>query len=327
MTNQIKAALRSGTGKIRANNEDAFYFSGQFPSVENMNQETALQGVFSLRGSLFGVCDGIGGAYNGEVASSTAAARMEDLQEALKTKMFSEAIVPWTRDVNNTIVKDVPGGGCTIAMAFAKDQAMYIAHVGDSRVYRLHEGQLIGMTKDHSKVQMLLDAGIITPEQAAVHPQRHMVVRYIGMDEQENGICTATVARPMPFVNGDRYLLCTDGVTDMLDKQTLENLLKQELDTDACAQAIYQKALEAGGRDNITLIVLDVETADEKPPEQFTEKMQEDAFETTLGRKDTLPMPEKKADANGRVSVTHTYLMPHMAGKKVVIHSEIRITP
>lgn len=327
MANQIRAAMRSGMGRVRANNEDAYYFSGRYPSLEDINKEAAMQGAFSLQGSLFGVSDGIGGAYSGEVASTTTVAWMENLKELLKTKHFSEAIASWTRDVNREVSQAVPGGGCTVALVFAGNQALYIAHIGDSRVYRLHGGELIPMTRDHSKVQMLLDAGMITKQEAAAHPQRHMVVRYIGMDEEENGVCAAAVARPMPLVNGDRYLICTDGVTDMLNNEALADLLKRESGADACAQAIYSRALAAGGLDNTTLIVLDIEVEDSSADKRQAEGAAEDEYETTLGRGNTLPLPESKAEAPRGMSVTQTYQVPSLPGKKLVIRSEISIQP
>lgn len=326
MANQMKAAVRSGMGRIRTNNEDAYYFNGQFPTLETIDTEAAVQGTFSLQDNLFGVSDGIGGAFSGEVASTKTVAHLETLQKVLQTERFADAIIPWTREVNRLVSQAVPGGGCTIAMVYVNDQALHVAHVGDSRVYRLHQGQLICMTKDHSKVQMLLDAGMITPKEAAVHPQRHMVVRYIGMDEEENGICTASVARPMPLIHGDRYLICTDGVTDMLDSQALTDLLAQNKETDTCAQAIYDRALGAGGLDNTTLIVLDVEVP-EVSPQQRMESLEEDVFETTLGSRKAVPQPLQQAETSQRLHVTQTYQMPSVSGKKLVIRSEISIQP
>ena len=327
MTNQFKAAMRSGMGCVRINNEDAYYFNGRFSTLSNMNQETALQGEYPLLGSLFAVADGIGGASSGEVASSTAVARLDDLKERLKTQRFTEIIGLWVRETNGHVLKAAPGGGCTLALLFATGQAIFITHIGDSRVYRLHEGQLHCMTKDHSKVQMLMDAGIITPEQAAVSPQRHMVVRFLGMDEEENGICTATISRPMPLIHGDRYLICTDGVSDMLDSHSLEDIMKGEAQTDACAEALYRGALAAGGTDNITLIVLDVVAPDVRTaPLNTREEYEEDVFENTLGRTSSPSISPKKEDDN-KVCVTHTCQLPQVSGERIIVRSEISFHP
>jgi serine/threonine protein phosphatase PrpC len=325
MANIIKAAVRSGMGRIRKNNEDAFFFNGRHSTLDSINEEAAFHEEFPIKGALFAVSDGIGGANSGEIASDACIQNVKNLKIRLESLHFAEAIGPWVRETNTMVIGKTPGGGCTLAMLYVESIGIYIAHVGDSRVYRLHEGELIRMTKDHSKVQILVDAGILTPEQALAHPQRHMVVRYIGMDEEENGICTATLARPMPIMHKDRYLVCTDGITDMVDDKTLENLLKQEPNTDACAEAIYRVALDAGGRDNATLILLDIEITDKdllpKQPQTYTEDKYESTLEPSLPQYSSV----KKMHSSDRLSIVHTCHLPKKSGNKMIIRSEINI--
>lgn len=254
---KVSAAVRSGMGRVRKNNEDNYYFNGCYAELEAMDAETARQQVFEQDGSLFIVCDGMGGQNNGEKASYTVASQAAMLAEELQKADFNNAMKNWSQAVNQAVVDMTDGGGSTLALAYVKAGCVHVAHIGDSRVYRLHDGQLSRMTRDHSKVQMLMDAGLITAEQAKTHPHRHMITHFIG-DEEMGGACQATIGRPMPAMQGDRYLLCSDGVTDMLDDEKLEKLMLAG-NAEDCAEGIYQAALSAGGRDNTTLIVFELE--------------------------------------------------------------------
>lgn len=255
---KIAAAAYSGKGKVRGNNEDNLYFDGQYVALSDMNNETVLCRAFEKGCALFAVCDGMGGHENGEIASYTAVCDVHNLADLLAEKEFGKAIGEWTTAVNQHVHLEAQDGGCTIVLLWFRAGRIHIAHAGDSRVYRFHDNVLDPMTRDHSKVQMLQDAGLITAEEARVHPQRHMITRYLGMDDEDTTVQLA-VSRTMPLFPCDRYLLCSDGVTDMLDDRQLEELMQKYPDTQKCAEAIYQAALQKGGRDNTTLILLDFE--------------------------------------------------------------------
>lgn len=258
MKNQINAAVRSGCGLVRINNEDAFYFNGCFRALEQMDQPAVFNECLDLENSVFAVCDGVGGHAHGELAAFMAVKRLADYQEQLAIDDFATWTATWIQNVNHEIQVGADGGGCTLALLAVTGNCVRVAHLGDSRVYRWHDGELIRLTRDHSKVQMLMDAGLLTEEQAHVHPQRHMITRYLGMDESENGICLATLERPFPIIGRDRYLLCSDGVTDMIGEAEIRNIFADNASVDDTAEMIYQAALNAGGKDNITLIVLEL---------------------------------------------------------------------
>lgn len=257
----IKAALRTGMGKVRHNNEDAFYFNGNFPALSAMDVETSEQLSIPMNESLFAICDGIGGQSNGEIASYTTVSRMPELQKKLRNRDFGVVLQRWIQETSKAVQSASANGGCTLAMVYFQNNAVRIAHIGDSRVYRYHEGNLTQLTMDHSKVQMLVNAGVITPEQARTHPQRHVITRYIGMPS-DTVICEATLGRAMPAMNRDVYLLCSDGVTDMVDDDKIKNMLAASGDVMDCANSIYDAALNAGGRDNTTVIVLGIQNPD-----------------------------------------------------------------
>lgn len=328
MANKIKAAVRSGSGCIRSNNEDAYFFNGRRSTLDNINEEAAFYDEFQIENALFSLSDGIGGANSGEIASDITIKNIKNLQARLKSQHFTAAIGPWLKETNKIVFDTVPGGGCTLVLLYFDSAGIYAAHIGDSRIYRLHDRQLTRLTKDHSKVQLLIDAGILTPEKAATHPQRNMVVKYIGMDEEENGVCAAALTGPLPITHGDRYLLCTDGITDMIDDNKLESILKQETNTDACAESIYRAALDAGGRDNATLILLDLNISDEGILSKQSPLYSEDELESAL---DAPPvktrLPSAKEYSSNTLSIRHVCrVSSDQSGKRLTIRTEITST-
>ncbi len=253
----ISAALNSGMGSVRKNNEDAYYFNGRFAALKDMDRETELESDCFDESALFAICDGMGGMESGEVASYTAVSRMPALQAALKSKTFSDAVNGWVEETNKAVRKAAGDGGCTLALLCFLLGKVYIAHIGDSRIYRFHQGKLMRMTKDHTKAQVLLDAGFLTEEEAETYPQRHVITRALGMNEEEYGKCIPAIREPVPAEDHDRYLICSDGVTDMLSDSRIERLLSQSGTARDCANTVYRAALNAGGKDNTSVIVID----------------------------------------------------------------------
>lgn len=257
---KIHAALCSNEGIIRKNNEDAFYFNGQYMALDQMDQGATLSVDVPAQETLWAVCDGMGGQSNGEVASYTAVSGMEDLQNHLKGRNFEATIQSWVRQANKAVMEQAEGGGTTLAMLYCGENYLQVAHVGDSRVYRYHAGELTQMTRDHSKVEMLYAAGMITKDEMRTHPQKNIVTRYLGMSDEY--VCEATLGRKMPFMHGDRYLLCSDGVTDMLRDEEIADILKKTKNVAESAEELKERVLDAGARDNLTLIVLELESED-----------------------------------------------------------------
>ena len=146
------------------------------------------------------------------------------------------------------------GMGTTIAaLAVTNNDTVLVANVGDARIYRWHEGNLSRVTKDHSYVQELVDEGIITLEEARVHPRRNIVTRALGIDAEVE-VSTAT----LPVTIGARYVLCSDGLVDEVTDSEISAILSRYENSTAAAEALISAANSAGGRDNITVIVVDV---------------------------------------------------------------------
>jgi serine/threonine protein phosphatase PrpC len=207
---------------------------------------------------LIAVADGIGGMPAGELASAIVIRELEPLDEATRDGDPMEALRDAVANANVKI-RDISdqdqasdGMGTTItALLLAGDQ-LALFHVGDSRGYRLHEGTIAQITKDDTYVQTLVDQGLISPEEARVHPRRSVVMQAVqGLDYEPTCVLH-------PAVVGDRYLVCSDGLSDVVEEATIADALGSEPDPAACARLLVNFALEAGAPDNVTVVVADV---------------------------------------------------------------------
>jgi serine/threonine protein phosphatase PrpC len=223
-----------------------------------MNQDSA-----ATTRRLLAVADGMGGHAHGEVASSVAIDALLELDQRLPDDLgqvdLSDALgqaVVEAADRLTELAKADPelrGTGTTVVAFLVDGDRIGIAHVGDSRAYLLRDGELFRLTRDHTLVQALLDEGRITPEEAAGHPRRSWLVRTL----QE-----ATPVEPDLFTvdgrAGDRYLICSDGATAVLDDEALRDVLDEVEDRAAAVQRLIELANEGGGPDNITCVVADL---------------------------------------------------------------------
>ncbi|MFL5991783.1 MAG: Stp1/IreP family PP2C-type Ser/Thr phosphatase [Rubrobacteraceae bacterium] len=235
-------------GKVRANNEDALL-------VGEGRDET-----------LFVVADGIGGFEAGEVASRIA---VDVLKELAPGASFEAAISEANRRILAAGRGDerLSGMGTTVvAVRFAgtRDEPVaQVAHVGDSRAYLLRGGNLRPVTEDHSLVAELVRSGDLTRDQAAEHPQKNLITRALGADEEVE-VDTAV----LPVEAGDRFLLCSDGLSDMIPETRIGEILAEAPgDPEKPARSLVSAALDAGGADNVTVIVVDVK-AETAPQEE-----------------------------------------------------------
>ncbi|MBO0908209.1 PP2C family protein-serine/threonine phosphatase [Arthrobacter sunyaminii] len=215
---------------------------------------------------VFAVADGMGGHEAGEVASSICVRTLGEaafVGEHLP-KVGADELRALLREAD-TRIREATGGraGTTVtgAVLVSGDgvPCWLVFNVGDSRTYRLTGGALEQITVDHSEVQELVDMGQITPDEALIHPRRHVVTRALG-----TGSDTQADYWLIPVEPGDRLLVCSDGLTGEVSDGQLQQILSSVANPqDACA-AMVQAALRSGGRDNITVLVVDVETANER---------------------------------------------------------------
>ncbi len=221
-------------------------------------QRRANEDSLLARSPLFVVADGMGGAQAGEVASRIA---VESFGEGLgASKSPEETLAEYARAANARIHElsrsnaEQAGMGTTLTALYVGELEVAIAHVGDSRAYCLREGELLRLTDDHSLVDELIRQGRLTPEEAEDHPQRSIITRALGPEEMVEVDTRSYRARA-----GDVYLLCSDGLTTMLGEAQLAEVLRAHRDLHEAGEALIAQANEAGGRDNITVILLRVE--------------------------------------------------------------------
>jgi serine/threonine protein phosphatase PrpC len=202
---------------------------------------------------LYAVADGMGGHRAGEVASATA---IETLKEAfLGGQRLDEAVVAANAAVFAKGADDpaLQGMGTTItAIALEGDSTALFGHVGDSRAYLMRDGTVTQVTADHSLVEQLVREGRLTPEEAQHHPQRAIITRALGVDAQVEVDTYRVEAKA-----GDRFLICSDGLTNMLSDDTIAQTLRRHADPQQAADTLVDMANQAGGDDNITVVILD----------------------------------------------------------------------
>ena len=234
---RIIATGGSDTGRVREGNEDALL----------------------LKDSVFAVADGMGGHLAGEVASAQALKPIE----ALEGRIFDDAplavdalrrAVVEANDTVSRMASDNPsyrGMGTTLTAALVEGRRLHVAHVGDSRAYLLRSGSFAQLTDDHTFVQHLIDEGRITREEAASHPQRSVVTRAIGVSPD-----VEVDSLSLDLRAGDQILLCSDGLTGVVDDTTIASVLEETEDGDRAVDGLIERANAGGGPDNITVVLL-----------------------------------------------------------------------
>ena len=237
MTARIRVGAATDVGRVRDHNEDAYLVAEDL--------------------GLIAVADGMGGHRGGEVASTTA---LEALRIAfLAGAAIQDAVLAANEAVHDQSVADpnLRGMGTTITAGALTEGSLLLGHVGDSRAYLFRDGQLQRVTTDHSLVEELIRAGELTETEAEHDPRRSMITRALGLD---SGV--EIDLEKIILADGDRVLLCSDGLTNMVNEHDLARHLVETSDPQAVARDLVDSANAAGGVDNITVVVIDVDAAD-----------------------------------------------------------------
>jgi PPM family protein phosphatase len=240
-----RAAVVTDTGRRRLGNEDAYVW----------------------KPPLFAIADGMGGARAGEIAAGIAA---DTLEEVGSEPLDADAVTGLIDDANRRIWERsladpaTAGMGTTVTIALVDEGAgtVVIGHVGDSRAYRMRDGVLEQITTDHSLVAELVESGVLTPEEAERHPQRSAITRALGTEAAvEPDVFTVDV------VAGDLFLLCSDGLSDMLSEDQIAAAIQRaDGDPDAAGNELVKEANARGGDDNITVLLFEVLAGEPEPP-------------------------------------------------------------
>lgn len=243
----MKAGAATDIGLIRMMNQDSFYCSS---GVEDP--------------CLFIVADGMGGHNGGEIASRISVDTIKgfiqdnylkpeyqrDRLLLIKEAMNKANSVIYSRSMEDP---DLRGMGTTLTMAMIEEERLYIGHIGDSRMYLLRNGEYRKLTEDHSLVAQLIKNGSISPEEGENHPQKNIITRALGIEtEAEMDLDTLMLQQ------GDILLLCTDGLTNMLDLEDIIGICGSGDSPQSISEALVEEANRKGGRDNVTAIVVKV---------------------------------------------------------------------
>lgn len=206
------------------------------------------------------IADGMGGHAAGDVASSTAIARLVALDDEAAgggdaLARLTQALAEANQDLRDRVAAEpnLHGMGTTVTAILHSGNKLALAHIGDSRGYLLRDGTLTQLTHDHTFVQTLVDEGRLTEEEARNHPQRNLITRVLTGEREDTPDLSIRDAKP-----GDTYLLCSDGLTGVVSEETLAEVLGEESDVTARAEALIDLALKGGASDNVTCIVADV---------------------------------------------------------------------
>ncbi|MEO7122464.1 MAG: PP2C family serine/threonine-protein phosphatase [Lacisediminihabitans sp.] len=235
-----KSAAVTHVGKIRANNQDSGYAGTQ----------------------LFVVADGMGGHAGGDVASAIALTRILETDKAYASAHDAEFALQASLIAANSLLaetvfehQELTGMGTTVSALLRVGHQFALAHIGDSRVYRLRAGVLTQISADHTFVQRLVDGGRITPEEAAVHPRRSVLMRVLGDVDSSPEIDTAI----LDTEPGDRWLLCSDGLSSYVTDDKIEAVLESESSPKAAADKLVKESLDQGAPDNVTIVIVDID--------------------------------------------------------------------
>jgi len=290
---QICGDAISDVGRHRKNNEDNYFVNGK--TVSSAMHATAY--AAPTEQNVFAVFDGMGGEQAGELASQAAAnVFCTSAYSLLKADFAYGPINALVQEANRCVcalAKQCQARvGTTLAMLAFREDRVVVANVGDSRIYRLTGGVLQQLSKDHTQAQALVEGGVLSKEDAEKRPEKHKLTQHLGIFPEEMVIEPYVLT--FPAVLGDRFLLCSDGLTDMLTDAQIQQILSADLPTADLVARLVQQALDYGGKDNTTVMVLEVSEGSEDT-RASTEELCLSAEQTDSAPLQPMPtVPKKK---------------------------------
>jgi protein phosphatase len=269
MANSDRSAAVSHVGKVRSNNQDSGY-AGTY---------------------LFVVADGMGGHAGGDVASAIAVKRIAEADRKFASPRDAEFALQSALLAANSLLaetvfehSELTGMGTTVSGLVRVDNQMAIAHIGDSRIYLFRDGVLTQVTNDHTFVQRLVDSGRITPEEAAVHPRRSVLMRVLGDVDASPEIDTTV----METRAGDRWLICSDGLSSYVAEERISAVLGTVVGARDASDRLIKESLDQGAPDNVTVVLVDVDESTDSsltPPVTVGSAASPLSFDADAGRR------------------------------------------
>jgi protein phosphatase len=254
----IEYSARSHVGRVRENNEDNIYVDGVFLTPDMRERPFTIDGTTSPA-AIFAVCDGVGGEDNGEIASFEAVHRLSyesDKLKAADAKSIGETVQTYADEVNSKLRFDVPVSGkrtgTTIALAVIRENGIYCFNIGDSRIYALHKNKFSQVTNDHTVIAEQVKNALRSTDQAVNPKDGNKLTRCLGIGK------TYAVEIYPPITGNNRIMICSDGLTDMVNAAEIENILRVSKRSGNAADYLLNTALLNGGKDNVSVIVIDV---------------------------------------------------------------------
>lgn len=254
----LKGAAYTHVGKVRTNNEDNYFLFDHYKESTEINEEKYSKNS-TANCTLVSVCDGMGGASMGELASLYAVSNMHACDyNSIVTEAPNQI-----SNINKLICDEIDKRngtriGSTLVSLYIDEEKAVCVNLGDSRCYLVRDGQILQLSKDHSEGQRMIDYGMMTEEEAKKSKSWHVLTQHLGIFEDEF-MLEPYLSEPIDLLPGDKFLLCSDGVTDLVEDQEIGQILIQNKNAEGLAEDMVNLALEKGGKDNTTVVVVVVE--------------------------------------------------------------------
>lgn len=262
----ISSAVVTDIGKKREKNEDDFYLCGK--TKYDLNEEHRICKDSEYRDSyMYAVCDGMGGELCGDLASQIAVNCLD--KYALDFDLYAEDYFEAANDKICAEIRRLGGRmGTTFAGLWIRKETARAYNAGDSRVYMLRDGKLMQLSDDHTQAEMMHKQGLISKEEVRNHPFRNRLTQHIGIFPQERELNPHAVVN-IGLKDGDRFIICSDGLTDMLTDDEIRRLMLDGETAVAISSSLLRTALENGGDDNITVLTVCVDKAGAEQEELY----------------------------------------------------------
>ena len=251
-----KSIAISGTGLVRTGNQDNVYVNGVYR--EDVNDNSVFEHEEKTgEGGIYVVADGMGGEKHGELASLLAVQALSD--EIASAEDFARYVIQ-RNDAICQVMKEKGGSrmGATFAGLLVNENNADIVNLGDSRIYLFRDGSLLQLSYDHTAAQQMINLGILDKAAAGKHHDRHKLTQHLGIFPSEFIIEPHT--KHVEVQQGDIFLMCSDGLTDMLNDTEISDILAGTDDISVCARKLYESALENGGKDNTSIVLIQADS-------------------------------------------------------------------
>lgn len=254
---ELSAIVLCGPGKIRSENQDNYYLNGIFQDDPSNRKDQCVR-CQTGPPALFAVADGMGGESHGELAALTAVSSLDEVDPSAGTQGLMDYLQGRNQDICRMIQKNggIRSGAAFVGLYLWEDSA-YVVNIGDCRAYLFREGRLSQLSQDHTSVRAMVELGVLTPEAARRCPERHKLTQHLGIFPDEMIIEPYGVQGNIQ--PGDLFLLCSDGLYDMVEDDTIQRILEQADHIGAAASDLFAAAMDRGGKDNLTVLTVKIE--------------------------------------------------------------------